>query len=339
MPVYNGSKYLKESIESILKQTFKDFELVCVDDSSTDNSYDILKQFASKDSRIKLFQKPNGGYVPKSWNFVMPYLLGDNILYMSQDDLMSEDNLEKLYLRQQETGADAVLPDMELYYQNEQENERKVGFNGNRDIILTNKEAVIASLKNEIPGFALWKSKLFNDEQFPEDSFNSDEFMTRKLYFKSNKVAFCNGVFFYRQDNKLAITKTFDLKNYYGILTNLRDCTLLDENNFNPFDIASQFYITYLAYIRLYVFSSYRKAINSDIEFQRVELMLNGIYSRLNKNKPFELSKHLKGFKQVQFYMIGIIFYNLQIFKISMFLLEIFYRIYVSIKIYMNRFF
>ena len=79
MPVYNGSKFLEESISSLQKQTFKDFELVCVDDSSTDDSYNVLEKLAQTDSRIKLFQKPNGGNVPKSWNFVLPNLNGKSL--------------------------------------------------------------------------------------------------------------------------------------------------------------------------------------------------------------------------------------------------------------------
>jgi glycosyltransferase involved in cell wall biosynthesis len=117
MPVYNGSKYLEKSIKSVLNQTYRNFELVCVDDSSIDTSYQILKDFAFKDSRIRVYKKSNGGTVPKSWNFVLPLLRGNSITYMSQDDLMSEDNLEKMLQRQNETNADCVLPDMVFYYE------------------------------------------------------------------------------------------------------------------------------------------------------------------------------------------------------------------------------
>ena len=140
MPVYNGSRYLKKSIQSVLNQTYTDFELICVDDSSTDESYQILKEFSDKDSRVKLFQKSKGGTVPKSWNFVLPLIEGDFITYMSQDDLMSVDNLEKLYQRQLETGADCVLPDMVFYYEDKSKNNTgRFGVNGEREVIMSNK--------------------------------------------------------------------------------------------------------------------------------------------------------------------------------------------------------
>lgn len=332
MPVYNGSKYLENSIKSILKQTFKDFELVCVDDSSTDNSYEILKKIADTDSRIKIFQKPNGGNVAKSWNFVMPYLRGESITYMSQDDLMSEDNLEQLHKRQQETGADCVLPDMVYYYEGNQTNKKLAGVNGNRDVILTNREAVILSLNWEIHGFALWKSKIIKDEYFLEDSFTNDEYMTRKFLFKSNKVAFCNGVFFYRQDNEMAITKTYGIKYYYSILTNFRIYKLLEENNFEPNIIASVLYGVYVIYISQYRLCSLRKAIFSDSEFKEIRVMHSDLYSQFNQKRLYELAKYRKGFNRLKIYFIGALFYNFSIFKIIMFLVYINDRSIEAIK-------
>lgn len=318
MPVYNGSRYLKESIESILKQTLKDFELICVDDSSTDNSYEILKEFASKDSRIKVFQKPNGGNVPKSWNYIMPHLQGDSITYMSQDDLMSEDNLEKMYLRQQETGADCILPDMVYYFEGKQENKRLAGVNGNRDIILSNRQSVILSLNDKIHGFALWRSKIIKDEIFPEDSFNSDEYMCQIFFFKSNRVAFCSGVFFYRQDNENAITSTFGMKNYYMILKHIRIYKFLEENNFDSNILASLLYKIYTLHFSTYRSCSLRKAINSEFEFKKVRIMLSDIFLQFNNEKLSILCKYGKGFNRLKIYTIRILYYDFKIFQIIM---------------------
>lgn len=323
MPVYNGSYYLTDSINSVLRQTFKDFELVCVDDSSTDNSYEILNNFENTDSRIKIFRKPNGGNTAKSWNFIMPYLKGNSITYMSQDDLMSEDNLDRLYKRQVETGADCVLPDMVYFYENEKNNVRLSGVKGNRDIILTNREAVILSLNWEIHGFALWRSTLVKNEYFPEDSFANDEYITRKLLMKSNKVAFCDGIFYYRQDNKMAITKTYDIKNYNIILTDFRVYKLLEENNFEPGIIASVLYKLYVVYFNQYRDSLLRKAIDSDDEFKKIRDMHFGLYSRFNSNRFYELAKYLSGFKRLKIYIFWALFYNYSIFKIIMFLIFI----------------
>ncbi|OQX54110.1 MAG: hypothetical protein B5M53_06165 [Candidatus Cloacimonas sp. 4484_209] len=63
MPVYNCAQYLREAIESILGQTFQDFEFIIINDGSTDNTPEILREYANKDSRIRVINQPNSGIV------------------------------------------------------------------------------------------------------------------------------------------------------------------------------------------------------------------------------------------------------------------------------------
>lgn len=296
MPVYNGSKYLDSTINSILSQSFKDFELVCLDDSSTDNSYEILNHYQQTDDRIKLFRKPNGGMVSKSWNFILPHLNGNSIIYISQDDLLSIDYLKKLYLRQKETGADCVLPDMEWYYENSKSNSRIIGVDGNREVVLTNRDAILLSLNWKIHGFALWRSEILKNEVFPEDSFDSDEFMIRKMFFKSNKVVFCDSVFYYRQDNNQAITKTFGKKNYFRILTDYKLFELLIGNNFNKEITDLKLNKIYRYYFRLRMLCIQGKGLDSKKDQKEVRVMLNSFYNELRKNR-FPKIRDVKGFK------------------------------------------
>lgn len=232
VPVYNGEKYLAQTLKSIQQQTYTNFEVLLVDDSSTDGSLPILNQFAANDDRFKVFSKENGGMVAPSMNYIIPKIKGDYFFYASQDDIFSSNLLEKMVIRQKETSADCILPDMEFYFENKQNNKQIIGLNRDRIIELSGKEACVASLNWTIHGFALFKSSLVKSEFFSEDAFNSDEFVTRKLFFKSNKVVFSEGVFYYRQDNANAITKTFGKKNFYVLNTSWRIYSLLKENNF-----------------------------------------------------------------------------------------------------------
>ena len=251
---------------------------------------------------------------------------------------MSEDNLEQMYKRQQETGADCVLPDMVWYYEGKQENKIIAGVDGNRDIILTNREAVLLSLNWKIHGFALWNSQIIKDEKIPEDSFDSDEYLARKCFFKSNKVAFCNGVFFYRQDNEQALTKSYSIKNYYSILTSFRVYKLLEDNNFEPNIIDSVLISIYHHYLSLFRSCSLRKAIYSDSDYKKVRSMLSNFYSQLNKRKLIEAAKHRKGFKRLKIYLIWALYYNFSIFKMLMFLIYLLDRNKGRLKAIMNRF-
>lgn len=227
IPVYNGGFYLRETLQSILDQTYQDFNVYLVNDSSTDNSLEIISEFALKDSRIVFYTKENGGGTAKSWNFILPKIKDDFLFYMSQDDILTKDIFDKMIRRQAETNADCILPDMVWFHQDKSDNRKMIGIEGNRSLVLTGIEALKKSLYWEIHGFALRKIELYQNEHFFEDSFDTDEYMTRKFFYKSKKVAFSTGSFFYRQDNPLAITKTFSSKNYYSLLSYLRVYSIL----------------------------------------------------------------------------------------------------------------
>lgn len=201
MPVYNGSNYLEKSITSILKQSYSNFELLCVDDSSKDNSFDILQKFAQKDARVRVFRKANGGNVPKSFNFVKPFIRGKFYMYMSQDDSMSPDNLECCFKKHYETEADVVMPKYVMF---NQDGIRKIKCLS--ETYISGKEAFYRSLDWEVHSFCLWKYSLLKDFVMDESIFNTDEYMTRVLFLNANKVASSNSEFYYFTGNCNAIT-------------------------------------------------------------------------------------------------------------------------------------
>ena len=96
VPVYNVEKYLSKCLESLINQTLKEIEIVCVNDGSGDNSLDILKNFAQKDSRIKIIDKQNEG-VAIARNIALEQATGDYIGFVDSDDYVDLDYFEKLY--------------------------------------------------------------------------------------------------------------------------------------------------------------------------------------------------------------------------------------------------
>jgi len=94
MSVYNGEKYLKEAVESILNQTFGDFEFIIINDGSTDKSGEILEEYAKKDSRIRLFHQKNMG-LTKSLNRAIKLARGEYIARMDADDISMPERLER----------------------------------------------------------------------------------------------------------------------------------------------------------------------------------------------------------------------------------------------------
>ncbi len=250
VPVFNGEKYLNETLTSIKNQTYSNIEVLLVDDSSTDGSKIILDKFSNEDNRFKIFVKENGGMVACSFNFIMPQIKGDFTFYSSQDDIFSIDLIERMVEKYNETKANMVLPDMEFYYENGKNNKKIIGFNGDRNVVLLGRNACEASLYWNIHGFALIKTSLLTEEFFPEDAFDSDDFVTRKLFFKSNKVAFSKGTFYYRQDNPTAITKTFSVKNFYSLNSAIKLYHFLEDNNFNKKHVVNVQFSLLLRYLK-----------------------------------------------------------------------------------------
>lgn len=117
VPIYNIEKYLSECIESVLSQTFNSFELILVDDGSTDSSPQMCDEFAQKDSRIKVIHKTNGG-LASARNAGLKVATGEWVMMLDGDDTLDTDTLEKCLAAAKEQNSDFVRFGMKFKYQN-----------------------------------------------------------------------------------------------------------------------------------------------------------------------------------------------------------------------------
>ena len=107
VPVYNTEKYLHRCIDSILTNTFTDFELLLIDDGSTDSSGVICDEYAAKDSRIYVFHKENGG-ASSARNLGLGKAKGEWITFVDSDDTLQKNALDLLY-KSSDSSVDAVI--------------------------------------------------------------------------------------------------------------------------------------------------------------------------------------------------------------------------------------
>ena len=115
MPVYNCEDFLKDSVESILNQTLYDLELICVDDGSTDNSLEILKEYESQDSRVKVFALNHlGGGDAR--NFALKHISGEYLYFMDADDILDLNAFETFYPISKEKNLDFLMFKAKKYY-------------------------------------------------------------------------------------------------------------------------------------------------------------------------------------------------------------------------------
>jgi len=114
VPVYNTSKYLKQCIESLVNQTLKDIEIICIDDGSTDNSVQIVKEFAQNDERIKIITQKNAGQ-SVARNSGLKIAQGEYIGFVDSDDWVDIEMFEKLYNNAKSYDTDIVMCSMTVY--------------------------------------------------------------------------------------------------------------------------------------------------------------------------------------------------------------------------------
>lgn len=121
VPVYNSSEYLSQCLESIINQSYKDIEIVCVNDGSTDNSLDILREYKKKDNRIVIIDKPNGG-VSSARNAGLKSAKGKYVQFIDSDDLINVNDFKNLVEEAEKFNADIVTFQKTWFNKDEQPN-------------------------------------------------------------------------------------------------------------------------------------------------------------------------------------------------------------------------
>ncbi len=117
IPVYNTSNYLRECIESVLNQSFSDFELLLIDDGSTDCSYEICQEYKAKDKRIRVFQKQNSG-VSDTRNMGLDHAKGEYVSFCDSDDFIDKEMYQILYETMIKNNVDRVCGGYNYVYEN-----------------------------------------------------------------------------------------------------------------------------------------------------------------------------------------------------------------------------
>ena len=120
IPAYNVEKYLKECLDSVLRQNCKDYEVICVDDGSTDSTGAILDEYAGRYKQIRVFHKENGG-LPSARNHGLPQARGKYVYFLDSDDYLSESDALSFMVQQMEKDSlDVLYFDTRLFFESEE---------------------------------------------------------------------------------------------------------------------------------------------------------------------------------------------------------------------------
>ena len=209
VPVYKVEKYLNKCVDSILVQTYDNFELILVDDGSPDNCGQICDEYAQKDSRVKVIHKENGG-LSSARNAGLDVATGDYIGFVDSDDYISPVMYEKLLKASDENDADLVICGVE-----------KVDEYGNAITDQCNELASGVISKKE--AFNIWfcvtvwnriyKANVFKNIRFPLGKLHEDEFVAHLVYENSSKIYFIpDKLYFYLQRTDSIMGATEDVR-------------------------------------------------------------------------------------------------------------------------------
>lgn len=193
VPVYNVEAYLRECLDSIMNQTFKDFEVIMVDDGSTDNSFNICQEYVARDNRFKLIHQENKG-LAGARNTCLKHMKGEYITWIDSDDVVDDNYLERLLEVQEKTGADIVrcvrklIRDGNVYFINGYED----GFINEDGIFdLSLETALENGLSNYLGTIEFWGEliprRLYKGVSLSQGIIYEDQGNKFKLYFQSKK--------------------------------------------------------------------------------------------------------------------------------------------------------
>lgn len=234
VPVYNAEKHLRRCIDSILAQTFQDFELILVDDGSTDGSPKICDDYAKRDSRIKVFHKENGG-VSAARNIGLEKANGHWIMFVDSDDTIPKDALERLYREGHAKDVDLVMAGYKKIDQ-----EGTLSFSNEKHLrVLSTKSDLLLQMfcPTEYPYWGYVWSKLFRREIVSHNQIKFDE----QIFFNEDRLFCVEYICNMRGDGRMLLESCYNYhENSASAMSSL-------DKQYNP-----KFVTGFLSYLKMY---------------------------------------------------------------------------------------
>lgn len=245
IPVYNVEDYLKECLDSVLSQTLKDIEVICVDDCSTDDSLKILQEYANKDDRIKIIKNEKNSGQGFSRNEGIKKATGEYIGFVDSDDWIELNTFESTYMHAKKNNLDMVIFKVINYNSNLKEFYETNYYN--MDFLENEKEIFnYNDLFNKLflipvgPVNKIYKTSILkeNDIFFPEQySMFEDNPFFHDAFLSSNKVSLIPNYFYYRRVHENSVMQNRN-KSIFDIVPVLDDVisVFIKHNLFEEFN-------------------------------------------------------------------------------------------------------
>ncbi len=308
IPVYNVEKYLKQTLDSVVNQTLKDIEIICVDNKSTDNTLNIIKDYANKDNRFLIIENEENIKQGLARNIGVLKAKGEYIFFLDGDDFIKNECIEKMYNKAKNDDSDLTICCWALYDDKsgkinsshvysllkqipEHYNDKTFSW---RDI----KESIF--WQSSVPWDKIYKREFLinKDVKFPGGVFFEDNVFVYDAFFKSEKISILRDILiFYRTNRKGAVTNTRDktffdyLKIFNLIGDNLKKIGLYEEMKYKYLDYKIITLVWWYKKIKLQYKKPFYEMIRED--FKQIELTEEEKYNVRNQTL-FLLDRFIK---------------------------------------------
>ena len=283
IPVYNTEKYLKECLDSIVNQSLEDIEIICIDDGSTDNSLEILREYAENDSRFKIFSQENNGQ-GSARNYGLDVAKGEYIYFMDSDDFIELNTLSDCYNEANKNNLDFLMFQLINYdeskkslYQDNDYDMPNVG-----DLVADNVFSY-ADLNHLIfqvavsPVNKLYSKKFLDDinVRFPEDVIFEDNVFFWNVFLNAKRIKFLKHHYYIRRRHSSSTTGNAGIRFVDTLEIHKRIFII-----FKKFNIFDEF--------KKYLFN--KKVVLANVRFNQVNDEVKSVFFNEMKNDFKEMS-------------------------------------------------
>ena len=282
VPVYNVQTYLEKCLNSIINQSYKDLEIILVNDGSTDGCGDICNKYAILDKRIKVIHQKNAG-LSDARNSGLKIATGEYIAFLDSDDWVDKELYETLYNEINRHDADIAICRYKYSY-NEQEELVKLG----NSEIYSNLEILESMYTKDygqiiVAWNKLYKREVFQNMYYPKGKIHEDEFLTPFILYKAKKIVFVEDeLIYYRQTNNSIMNSKFSINRLDKL-----EALAYRMSFFKKEGLKSLYDKTVIAKLEC-IMEYYYIIVNSDIIDQREkEIFIEILNNRLKEDASF----------------------------------------------------
>ncbi|GGH81658.1 glycosyltransferase involved in cell wall biosynthesis [Pullulanibacillus pueri] len=300
VPIYKVERYLEKCVSSLLNQTYKNIEVLLVDDGSPDRCGELAETFALKDQRVRVFHKKNGG-LSDARNYGLKYVTGDYVMFVDSDDWLDEGIVEEMVTHLKRYQADIVQT--AFYYAYDDYLLFDDRYHSEQDLptLLDQKTVMLELVKNErVKNFAwgkLYRTNLLKGLPFKKGVLFEDVFWAHQVMDRVDRYLILHRPYYYYYQRKDSIVATFTPKNL-DILEGLKTRLKFIEKNYEHLIDLTYMELLKASFIQYHLLLRNKHMDKKGLYRNSIRSFIEAHYPKLNKatQQDRELKRQLRLF-------------------------------------------